>query len=135
MLWDGGAGAGAGVVGTLVEGAPGARGSGPVEMVGVWRGAVRVGCAGVVPVRTVTSGAPGPSGTLVFVAVRVALELDVPLTATATAAPPAARASRARLGQIQSPGYHVTRRCQPEARTPTTPRLTGRRSPQSRQYS
>jgi len=28
-----------------------------------------------------------------------------------------------------------TSRCQPEARTPTTPRFTGRRSPQSRQYS
>jgi hypothetical protein len=54
---------------------------------------------------------------------------------TATTVAMTARARKPNAGQIQSPGYHGIRRCQPAARTPTSPRLTGSRSPHSRQYS
>jgi hypothetical protein len=96
------------------------------------------GTAGVVLVET--GGAPlvvvpGPTVTGV-VAVKGCCALERAAFATRTAAVATiVRTKKKATGQIQSPGYQAKRRCQLEARTPTTPRFVGRRAPHSRQYS
>ena len=97
------------------------------------------GTAGVVLVET--GGAPlvvvpGPTVTPVGTAVSGPFALDrVAFTASTAAVATIVRTKKKATGQIQSPGYQAKRRCQLEARTPTTPRFVGRRSPHSRQYS
>jgi len=106
---------------------------------GVVSGTVGSGAVGSVPV-VIVGVTPlvvaGPSVTLAPVSTATLLPPEPPRpSSTATAVAAAAMTRKRRAGQIQSPGYHRRRRCQPEARTPTRPRFTGRRAPHSRQYS
>src|SRR5207302_10389340 len=99
-------------------------------------GSGAVGSVPVATVGTVPLAAPGPRVTLFPVATTVFEPLDrcEPST-TATTVATTATPRKPSAGHIQSPGYHGIRRCQADARTPTRPRLTGSRSPHSRQYS
>src|SRR3954451_3947996 len=127
-----GFGFGVGVVAPgFVTGEPGAVGSGPV--VTVTDGAFAT--VAVEITGTVAWVCPGPSGTSV-VATAGPAELARVLFAISTTVVAAIVSRKNRpTGQIQSPGYQAKRRCQDEARTPTTPRFVGRRAPHSRQYS
>ena len=112
-----------------VDAAPGTLGRGPVVTVGFGADG-SVLCGGVAP------GAPCvpvPRVTCGSVATMVVLEPEVVAAEMAVATTATTRKRSA--GHTQSPGYHGTRRCQAAASTPTGPRLTGRRSPHSRQYS
>src|SRR5712691_11600659 len=127
-----GFGAGGTFVGP-VAGSPGAVGRGPFVIVG---GGAVGRFAGLEVGATVPSVAPGPTVTGVAVAASVG-SLFSRAEFAATAAPVAITVStrKKRTGQIQSPGYQASRRCQALASTPTTPRFTGSRSPHSMQYS
>src|SRR5690242_5501589 len=112
---------------------PGAVGSGPVVIVGCAVGMGSV--AGALVTGTGAWVAPGPSGTLTFVATIGRSDSWADFAASASAVAATVRIRKRRTGQIQSPGYHANRRCQAAASTPTTPWLTGSRAPHSRQYS
>src|SRR5579872_4673917 len=118
-----------GFVATLVDGAPGAFGSGPVVTVGC-------GAAGSVCVETmIWPRVPVPEPTLTPGCVATIVVPDPDVVAAATAVATMAMTRKSSAGQIQSPGYHANRRCHAAASIPTGPRFVGSRSPHSRQYS
>src|SRR5947209_8447081 len=118
-----------GTVTAGVEAAPGALGSGPVVTVGLGADG-RVLCGAVAPGAVCV---PAPRVTFGSVATMVVLDPDVVAAETAVATMATTRKRSA--GHTQSPGYQGTPRCQAAASTPTGPRLAGRRSAHSRQYS